>query len=114
MGLYVQPAESDLSESPSRPWYQFSLKWILCAIAYIALAFGVWKNDIESTLGGILAVPLLISTMVIVLALLRWLLIWIYGRLFRYDDEVDGLPTSQAPAPNPPKNKNQSGPHPGP
>ena len=76
-----------MSDSPNRPWYQFSLKWLIVAIGYVALAFGVWRNDINSTLGAVLAVPLLISTLVILLALLRWLIVWLYGQSFRYDDE---------------------------
>ena len=75
-----------MSDSQSRPWYQFSLKWLLLAIGYLALAFGTWRN-IDTTLGGLLAFPLIISTLVILLALLRWLIIWLSSHSFRYDDE---------------------------
>lgn len=98
----VQSAEPDVSDSLSRPWYQFSLKWILCAIGYAALVFGVWKNDIESTLGAILFVPLLISTLVILLALLRWSVLWLIEQSFGHDEENAGLPDSTASDENPP------------
>jgi len=98
-----------MSDTPKRRWYQFSLKWLLFAIGYVALAFGVWRNDIETTLGAMLFVPLLISTLVIFLALLRLAILWAGSQSYR--DEIEGdvpFPNPSAPAPNPPKN--QSGP----